>query len=398
MGIRYYAKYGGRYIKERDMDPTMHKNDRGASMQRKRSWLDDSAGLSGKSLGSERSVSRSRDPSQHSRGESSVRADSSVYIPAHQRDRRIGESNSDFRRKKFYDQRREAGSSRDHGHGSTRDRERSKDYGKDSERDQHKGTARDLRGSGRDPTPDRRSHSREVVDDHRKRVGDARDKKDGQDTRDGRRDSSPHPARDRSRNCECTQVDDDYTNVCAFLDAAPVAKEADRADDRLLSASIPHLSGTTVEETTSNLTINHPNIIIGNKVKVNSIDPILTIDHLQINHAYVRIANSLHIDRLLPFALSQPNTRTKIELAHDDVVINNNLDVNFITAQDMDLDINAVGFAINLGNRTNEINIGNKANPNGCDIYFYGRVHHIVNASDNGFFEEVNGFLNQSGI
>ena len=65
------------------MDPTMHKNDRGASMQRKRSRLDDSAGLAGKSVGSERSVSRSRDPSQHSRGDSSVRADSSVYIPAH---------------------------------------------------------------------------------------------------------------------------------------------------------------------------------------------------------------------------------------------------------------------------------------------------------------------------
>ena len=45
MGIRYYAKYGGRYIKERDMDPTMRKNDRGASMQRKRSRLDDSAEL-----------------------------------------------------------------------------------------------------------------------------------------------------------------------------------------------------------------------------------------------------------------------------------------------------------------------------------------------------------------
>ena len=80
--IRYYAKYGVRYIKERDMDPTMHKNDRGASLQRKRSRLDDAAGLSGKSLGSERSVSRSREPSQHSRGESSVRADTSVYIPS----------------------------------------------------------------------------------------------------------------------------------------------------------------------------------------------------------------------------------------------------------------------------------------------------------------------------
>ena len=107
----------------------------------------------------------------------------------------------------------------------------------------------------------------------------------------------------------------------------------------------------------------------------------------------------MHIDRLLPFALPQPNTRTKLELAHDDVVVNNNLDCNFITAKnDMDLDINAVGFAINLGSRTNEINIGNKANPNACHIYLYGRLHTIVSAEDDGFFTEVQGFLQQQGI
>jgi hypothetical protein len=98
------------------------------------------------------------------------------------------------------------------------------------------------RSSGRDPTPDRRSHSREKVDDNKKRAGDSRDKKEGQGTRDRRRDSSPHSARDRSGNCKCTQVDDDFSNVCAFLDAASVANEVDRADDRLLSASIPHPS------------------------------------------------------------------------------------------------------------------------------------------------------------
>ena len=140
-------------------------------MQRKRSRLDDSAGLSGKSLGSERSVSRSRDPSHHSRGDSSVRADTSLYIPAHQRDRRIGELNSDSRRKEFCEQRREAVNSRDHGRDYAEDRERgrdyakdrdhSKDYGKDKDQDRYKGAGRDQRGSGRDPTPDRRSHSRD---------------------------------------------------------------------------------------------------------------------------------------------------------------------------------------------------------------------------------------------
>ena len=34
-GIRYFNKYGGRFIKEHDMDPTMPKNDRGACMLRK---------------------------------------------------------------------------------------------------------------------------------------------------------------------------------------------------------------------------------------------------------------------------------------------------------------------------------------------------------------------------
>jgi hypothetical protein len=44
-----------------------------------------------------------------------------MYIPAHQRDRRIGESYLDSRRKEFYEQRREAVSSRDHGHDYAKD-------------------------------------------------------------------------------------------------------------------------------------------------------------------------------------------------------------------------------------------------------------------------------------
>ena len=150
----------------------MPKNDRGASILHKRSRQEESAGFSGKSLGSERSVSRSREPSQHSRGDSSVRDDTSVYVPVHQRDRRIGESNSDSRRKEFYDRRREAESSRDHGHDYAKDRDRSKDYDKYKDRDRHKGAVRDPRSSDRDPTPDRRSHSRERVDDHKKCAGE----------------------------------------------------------------------------------------------------------------------------------------------------------------------------------------------------------------------------------
>ena len=72
MGILYNQKYEGRYIKERDLNPLMHKNDRGVSMQRKRIRQEEVAALSNKSLGRERSVSRSREPSQNSRGDSSA--------------------------------------------------------------------------------------------------------------------------------------------------------------------------------------------------------------------------------------------------------------------------------------------------------------------------------------
>ena len=110
-----------------------------------------------------------------------------MYVPANQRDRRIGESNSDSRRKEFYEQRREAVSSsdqgrdyakdREHGRDYAKDRDRSRDYGKDKDRDRYKGAGRDQRGSDRDPTPDRRSHSRDKVEDQRKRAGVSRTRK-----------------------------------------------------------------------------------------------------------------------------------------------------------------------------------------------------------------------------
>ena len=102
----------------------MHKNDQGASMQRKRICQEELSTLpTSKSLGRERSVSRSRDPSQNSRGNSSAQTDPFAYILAHQRDHRIGESNSDCRQKEFY-ARGEVESSWDRGH----------DYGKDRNR------------------------------------------------------------------------------------------------------------------------------------------------------------------------------------------------------------------------------------------------------------------------
>ena len=103
----------------------------------------------------------------------------------------IGEPNSDSRQKEFYDRRREAESSRDRGHDYAKDSDRSKDYGKDRERDRRSGNDRDPRGSGQDPTPDRRSHFKERVVDHKKRTEVARDKKGGQDLKERRRKFSP---------------------------------------------------------------------------------------------------------------------------------------------------------------------------------------------------------------
>ena len=230
IGIRYFNKYGGRYIKERDMDSTMHKNDRGASMLRKHSRQEEFAGLSGKSLGSKRSVLRSREPSQHSRGDSFVRADTSVYFLAHQRDRRIDESNSDSRRKEFYDRRREAESSRD--------------------QCQRSGSQQGLRqrqgsGSAQGNCP---RHQIVAATPERKWtiIRSARG------IRGTRRTVKTQGKGAATSLLIQRGIDQATVSVlklmmilpmyAPFFDAAPVANEADRVEDRLLSASIPHPS------------------------------------------------------------------------------------------------------------------------------------------------------------
>jgi hypothetical protein len=211
----------------------MHKNDRGASMLRKRLRQEYFSGLfSGKSLGSERSVSRSREPSQHSRGDSSVRADTSVYIPAHQRGRRIGESNSDSRRKEFYDRRRETESSRNHGYDYAKDRDRSKDYGKDKERDwqsETQGVVAETLHQIVAATPERKW----MITRH------------AQGIRGRSRHKEKAPRLLSSSNAGSIRlliVIIPKLIMIIPMCGAPAASEADRADDRLLSASIPHPS------------------------------------------------------------------------------------------------------------------------------------------------------------
>ena len=155
-------------------------------MQRKRIRQEELFVLPSKSLGRERSISRSRDPSQNSRGDSSAQIDTFAYIPAHQRDRRIGESSLDSRQKEFYDRHREAESSRDRGNDYGKDRDRGQDYGKDRERDRRSGNDRDSRRAFKIP------------------------RKDAANSLPTRRGI------DQTTLSECTQVDDDYTNVCRF--------------------------------------------------------------------------------------------------------------------------------------------------------------------------------------
>ena len=103
----------------------------------------------------------------------------------------------------------------------------------------------------------------------------------------------------------------------------------------------------------------------------------------------MRIANFLHTDKLSSYA-TPPNVATSLIISHDNVLINENLDINNISAHDTDLNILTV-----FGN---SINIGNKTNPSSCNIYLYGKVHHVVSTDDDRFFNEVDGFLSQTGI
>ena len=142
--------------------------------------------LPSKSHGHERSVSRSRDPSQNSRGNSSLRTDLFAFVPAHQRDHRIGETNTDTHRKNYYDRRRDGESSRDRGHDTGKDRDR--DSGRNRERFHLAGKTATLVEVVRDPTPERRSYSRERVDDYKRRPEDSHDKKGGKDSKEKRRE------------------------------------------------------------------------------------------------------------------------------------------------------------------------------------------------------------------
>jgi hypothetical protein len=145
------------------------------------------------------------------------------------------------------------------------------------------------------------------------------------------------------------------------------------------------LSGTTTGQTSSNLTITHPNVIIGNNLKTDSIGPILTTgtDDLTLSHTKIKIPNSLYTDRVYP----NNTTSNEIILHHTKVTVPNDLLVSSIKPLEGGLtnDISIFGDSIVLGTNTSH-------------IYLYGHVHIMNGTNDDGFFEEVNGFLNQTGI
>jgi len=143
------------------------------------------------------------------------------------------------------------------------------------------------------------------------------------------------------------------------------------------------LSGLTTGQITSNLTITHPNVIIGNSLKVDTINPILTTDDLILSHDKIKIPNSLYTDHVYPFNA----TTSELILHHNKVTVPNDLQVSSIKPLSgaLNNEISIHGTKIIIGTNTS-------------DIYMYGKIHFMNAAGDQDFFNEVDGFLNQSGI
>ena len=146
------------------------------------------------------------------------------------------------------------------------------------------------------------------------------------------------------------------------------------------------LSGTITGQTESNLTITHPNVIIGNNLKTDTIGPILTTDDLTLSHNKIKIPNSLHTDNVHPIDTTT-TTPSELVLHHDKVTIPSDLMVSSIKPLEGGLNnnISIFGDSIIIGTNTS-------------NVYVYGRLHIMNPTNDDGFFEEVNGFLNQTGI
>jgi len=143
------------------------------------------------------------------------------------------------------------------------------------------------------------------------------------------------------------------------------------------------LSGITTGQTTSNLTITHPNVIIGNALKVDTINPILTTDDLTLSHNKIKIPNYLYTDHIYPFN----STTNELILHHIKVTVPNDLQVSAIIplSDSLNNELSIHGTKIIIGT-------------NSSDIYMYGKIHFMNATGDQDFFNEVDGFLNQSGI
>ena len=146
------------------------------------------------------------------------------------------------------------------------------------------------------------------------------------------------------------------------------------------------LSGTITGQTESNLTITHPNVIIGNNLKTDTIGPILTTDDLILSHNKIKIPNNLHTDHVHPIDTTT-TTSSELVLHHDKLTIPSDLLVSSIKPLVGGLNNNASIYGGNIIIGTSE-----------SHIYLYGKVHIMNPTSDDGFFEEVAGFLNQTGI
>ena len=107
------------------------------------------------------------------------------------------------------------------------------------------------------------------------------------------------------------------------------------------------------------------------------LQPILSLEQLKVNNIY------------------STRTTNNISLNANKVIVSNTLNVDNISSTGLALDI----ITTSATSTTNGvIYIGNKEYPNKFDIYFYGKVHHIVNTDNDGLIEELAGFITQIGI
>ena len=232
-GKQYYARFGHKYIRYRDVDGNrLQENERSKSKERRKN--------------NERPRLDTEDQVRKRAREDSVDRGGWSSIAKDRRDRRDSSFNSDSRQPQERD--------RDRSHSRASSQTTSLHSGRSQQDERSDRSDSDRRGRRREDTGDRRvlAADRRSLDQPLEsprpassRSGNDRSgreaHKSGAQDRHGR-SSSPHHSRDRKSNCKCrSDTNDDYMQACDFLNASP-CENGLLKDDALLAAAIPHPS------------------------------------------------------------------------------------------------------------------------------------------------------------